>query len=92
MVGDIRRLLAGDTVEIEGAAARMLHWPGQAPSRPIEAPFVLGVNGPKGLETKIDPERAPNCGRPRQGPAFRGGGSRSLYLRRTTEIDRVSRR
>jgi 5,10-methylenetetrahydromethanopterin reductase len=43
MVGDIRSLLAGDTVEIEGAATRMLHWPGQAPNRPIEVPFVLGV-------------------------------------------------
>jgi len=46
MVGDIRRLLAGETVEIEGAATRMLHWSGQAPNRPIEVPFVLGVNGP----------------------------------------------
>jgi 5,10-methylenetetrahydromethanopterin reductase len=51
MVDDIRRLLTGDTIEIEGAATRMLHWPGQAPSRPIEVPFVLGVNGPKGLKT-----------------------------------------
>jgi len=51
MVGNVRRLLAGETVEIEGAATRMLHWPGQAPARPIEVPFVLGVNGPKGLET-----------------------------------------
>ena len=51
MVGDIRRLLAGETVEIEGAATSMLHWPAQAPNRPIEVPFVLGVNGPKGLET-----------------------------------------
>ena len=50
MLGDIRRLLAGDTVEFEGAPTRMLHWPGQAPNRPIEVPFVLGVNGPKGLE------------------------------------------
>jgi 5,10-methylenetetrahydromethanopterin reductase len=51
MVGDIRRLLGGETLKIEGAASRMLHWPGQAPNRPIEVPFVLGVNGPKGLET-----------------------------------------
>jgi 5,10-methylenetetrahydromethanopterin reductase len=50
MVGDIRRLLAGETVEIEGAATSMLHCSGQAPNRPIEVPFVLGVNGPKGLE------------------------------------------
>jgi 5,10-methylenetetrahydromethanopterin reductase len=48
-VGDIRALLAGETVEIDGAPARMLHWPDQAPKRPIEVPIVLGVNGPKGL-------------------------------------------
>jgi 5,10-methylenetetrahydromethanopterin reductase len=70
MVGDIRRLLAGDTVEIDGAAARMLHWPGQAPNRPIEVPFVLGVNGPKGLETAA----AMRCGvitsRPRPDAAY----------------------
>src|SRR5215510_9133393 len=70
MVDDIRRLLAGDTVELEGAAARMLHWPGQAPNRPIEVPFVLGVNGPKGLETAA----AMRCGvitsRPRPDAAY----------------------
>jgi 5,10-methylenetetrahydromethanopterin reductase len=61
MVGDIRRLLAGETVEIEGAATSMLHWPGQAPNRPIEVPFVLGVNGPKGLETAAAGIRKPRC-------------------------------
>lgn len=49
-VGYIRSLLAGETVEIEGAPVRMLHWPGQAPNRPIDVPMVLGVNGPKGLQ------------------------------------------
>jgi 5,10-methylenetetrahydromethanopterin reductase len=58
MIGDIRRLLAGDTVELEGAPTRMLHWPGQAPNRPIEVTFVLGVNGPKGLEAAA----AMHCG------------------------------
>jgi 5,10-methylenetetrahydromethanopterin reductase len=70
LVGDIRGLLAGDTVEIEGATTRMLHWPGQATDRPIEVPFVLGVNGPKGLETAA----ALRCGvitsRPRPDAAY----------------------
>ena len=70
LVGDIRGLLAGDTVEIEGATTRMLHWPGPAPDRPIEVPFVLGVNGPKGLETAA----AMRCGvitsRPRPDAAY----------------------
>jgi 5,10-methylenetetrahydromethanopterin reductase len=51
MVGQVKSLLAGEVVEIEGEATRMLHWPDQAPARPIEVPFVLGVNGPRGLET-----------------------------------------
>jgi len=70
MVGGIRGLLAGDTVEFDGAPTRMLHWPGQAPNRPIEVPFVLGVNGPKGLEMAA----AMRCGvitsRPRPDAAY----------------------
>lgn len=49
-VHDVRALLAGDTVEIDGAAARMLHWPGQAPARPVDVPWRVAVAGPKGLE------------------------------------------
>ena len=47
----LQALLRGETVEVEGRATRMLHWADQAPARPIEAPIVLGVNGPRGLET-----------------------------------------
>ena len=43
----LRGLLAGDTVEVDGALTRMLHGPGQAPARPIKVPFVFGVRGPK---------------------------------------------
>ncbi|MGF1597491.1 MAG: LLM class flavin-dependent oxidoreductase [Acidimicrobiales bacterium] len=54
LVSDVRRLLAGDVVEIDGAPTRMLHGTGQAPDRPIEVPWVLGVNGPRGLATAAD--------------------------------------
>ena len=54
LVGDVRRLLAGDVVEIDGRPAQMLHGGGQAPARPIEVPFVLGVNGPRGLATAAE--------------------------------------
>ncbi len=54
MVGDLRRLLVGDVVEIDGRATQMLHGTGQAPARPIEVPFVLGVNGPRGLTTAAE--------------------------------------
>ena len=50
MVADTQALLRGEVVEVDGRAARMLHWPGQAVERPIEVPWILGVNGPRGLE------------------------------------------
>ncbi len=50
MVGDTQALLRGEIVEVDGRAAKMLHWPGQAVERPIEVPWILGVNGPRGLE------------------------------------------
>jgi 5,10-methylenetetrahydromethanopterin reductase len=44
----LRALLAGETVEVDGGLTRLLHGPGQAPARPIRAPIVLGVRGPRG--------------------------------------------
>lgn len=44
----LRALLAGETVEVDGAPVRMLHGPGQAPARPIRVPIVFGTRGPKG--------------------------------------------
>ncbi|MGA8331836.1 MAG: LLM class flavin-dependent oxidoreductase [Mycobacterium sp.] len=47
-VGSLRRLLAGETVVIDGKAARMLHWPGMTASRPVRVPLWLSVLGPRG--------------------------------------------
>jgi len=44
----LRALLAGETVEVDGALTRMLHGRDQAPPRPIWVPFVFGVGGAKG--------------------------------------------
>lgn len=44
----LKALLAGETVEVDGAPTRMLHGPGQAPARPIQVPFAFGTGGPKG--------------------------------------------
>lgn len=41
-------LLAGETVEWEGARMRMLHPDGHAPPRPIDIPVIVGALGPKG--------------------------------------------
>ena len=37
-IGALRRLLAGETVDIDGKATRMLHWPGMTASRPECSP------------------------------------------------------
>ena len=49
-VETLRALLRGETVDVDGGATAMLHWPGQAIARPVSPRIVLGVNGPKGLE------------------------------------------
>jgi 5,10-methylenetetrahydromethanopterin reductase len=49
-VGTLRKLLAGETVSLDGNAARMLHWPGMTESRPVEAPLWLSVLGRRGNE------------------------------------------
>ena len=47
----VRTLLAGESVEVDGARVAMLHGTRQAPARPIEPPFLLGASGPKGEAT-----------------------------------------
>jgi len=49
-VGELRALLRGETVRVDGSPVRMLHPPGFAPPRPIATPIVVAANGPKGLE------------------------------------------
>jgi 5,10-methylenetetrahydromethanopterin reductase len=45
----LRGLLAGETVEIDGRLTRMGHPRGYAPPRPIETPLLIAANGPRGL-------------------------------------------
>ena len=49
-VGLLRRTLAGETVVIDGKAARMSHWPGMTAQRPVQVPLWLSVMGPRGNE------------------------------------------
>ena len=44
----LRALLAGETVEWDGAPIRMLHPPGFGAARPVDVPFLIGADGPKG--------------------------------------------
>jgi 5,10-methylenetetrahydromethanopterin reductase len=77
-IGAVRALLAGETIPVEGRATRMLHWPGQAPGRPIDVPWVIGVSGPKGTAVA----RELGCGifttRPAPGQRFDGHPSVTL--------------
>jgi 5,10-methylenetetrahydromethanopterin reductase len=47
-IRQLKALLAGEIVDVDGAAVQMLHGPRQAPSRPIRVPIVVGTGGPKG--------------------------------------------
>lgn len=68
----VQRLLRGETVTVQDRPVRMLHWPGQAPVRPIEVPWVVGVNGPKGLEVARDLGAGVFTSRPRPGTSYAG--------------------
>lgn len=72
MVGTIQALLRGETVQVEAKAVRMLHWPGQAVGRPIEVPWVVGVNGPRGLAAAAEMGVGVFTSRPRPDADYRG--------------------
>jgi 5,10-methylenetetrahydromethanopterin reductase len=49
-IEQVRALLRGDKVEIDGAVTQMLHGTDFAPAFPVRTPIVVAANGPKGLE------------------------------------------
>jgi 5,10-methylenetetrahydromethanopterin reductase len=48
-IRQLRELLAGEVVEIDGAPCQMLHLPGWAPDRPLGTPLWVAPSGPKGM-------------------------------------------
>lgn len=80
----VKGLLAGEEVVIDGAVMKMMHSPGFAPARPITVPFLVAANGPKGVALARDhadglifggpPEAAP------QGFAMMQLGASALLL------------
>jgi 5,10-methylenetetrahydromethanopterin reductase len=48
-VEQLRGLLRGDVVEIDGKPCQMIHRPELAKARPIDVPILLSAFGPKGL-------------------------------------------
>ena len=65
MVDDIKALLRGEDITVDGQPVRMLHWPGQAVARPINVPWIMGVNGPRGLGAAKDSGSGVFTSRPR---------------------------
>ncbi|TXS89827.1 LLM class flavin-dependent oxidoreductase [Parahaliea maris] len=48
-IEQIRALLLGETVEIEGQPCKMMHHPAMGKERPIEVPHIISAFGPKGV-------------------------------------------
>lgn len=53
-VTQLRALLAGEVVEIDGKQCQMMHHPELAAPRPIDVPILLSAMGPKGQEIARD--------------------------------------
>lgn len=86
MVADVQALLRGEEVEIEGHPTRMLHWSGQGPDRPIEVPWVMGVNGPRGLRAAAEAGCGAFTSRPRPDADY-GGIEHVILLGMGTILD-----
>jgi 5,10-methylenetetrahydromethanopterin reductase len=48
-IEQLRALLRGEKVEVDGALVQMLHPPGFSPAFPVPTPIVIAANGPKGM-------------------------------------------
>jgi 5,10-methylenetetrahydromethanopterin reductase len=53
-IEQLRALLRGEKVEVEGAIVQMLHAEDFAPQFPIATPIMIAANGPKGLQVAHD--------------------------------------
>jgi 5,10-methylenetetrahydromethanopterin reductase len=53
-VRQVRALLAGEVVVIDGGVCQMMHAPGFAPERPIRTPLWVAPSGPKGFAAAHD--------------------------------------
>jgi 5,10-methylenetetrahydromethanopterin reductase len=49
-IRNLRALLRGEAVEVDGRMVAMCHPDGWAPARPIDVPIIVAANGPKGLD------------------------------------------
>ncbi len=49
-VSQLKALLRGETVEVDGTMIAMIHGDGQAPPRPLTPPIIIAATGPKGQQ------------------------------------------
>lgn len=49
-IADLKALLRGETIELEGRKTRLCHPDGISAATPIETPILVAANGPKGLD------------------------------------------
>lgn len=49
-ISDLKALLRGETVELEGHKTRLCHADGVSTTTPIETPILVAANGPRGIE------------------------------------------
>jgi 5,10-methylenetetrahydromethanopterin reductase len=68
-IRQLRGLLRGETVSVDGAAVRMLHPAGYAPQFPINVPIVVAANHVKGLRVAREVGDGVMCF-PRAQPGF----------------------
>lgn len=47
---NLRGLLLGEVVEVDGERCQMIHWPGFTAERPMRIPILLSAMGPKGQQ------------------------------------------
>jgi 5,10-methylenetetrahydromethanopterin reductase len=57
-IEQLRGLLRGDVVEIDGEQCQMIHHPEWAAARPLDTPLLLSALGPKGKAVVIEMHRA----------------------------------
>ncbi len=53
-ITQVRGLLRGEVVYVEGSACQMIHSPGWGPRRPIDVPLGLAPIGPKGMAVSAE--------------------------------------
>ena len=66
-LSQVRALLCGATVDVDGATARLIHLPGYLPRRPIQVPLLLAADGPHGRAVAGELADGIVCTRPRPG-------------------------